>query len=320
MSAVINVLLPIFGLILAGFAGRRTGVLGETAAGELNRFVVWFCLPALLFNATATASFAALWHPEFIAVNGLASLGVFATALVWRIRAGRPGVDAAIDALAAAYANVGYVGIPLCVLVLGDAALAPALIATLIVVCVVFALAIVLIEVFRQSGQGIVRPLMTVTRALSKNPIVVAPIIGGLWGATGVAVAKPVAQFVDLLGAATTPCALVSIGAFLARPAVATDAPEPVNGLGGLLAMKLIVHPGISALLAYWVFDLAPVWAISAVLLAALPTGTGPYMLADFYGREPRMTSRVILWSTVGSIATLALCLMLLPGGEAAGL
>ena len=317
MSAVINVLLPIFGLILAGFIGRRSGVLGDTAAGELNRFVVWFCLPALLFSATATASFSALWHPGFIAVNGLASLGVFTAALLWRQWRGQSGIDAAVDALAAAYANVGYVGIPLCVLVLGDSALAPALIATLIVVCVVFALAIVLIEVFRQAGRGIIRPFLTVFMALAKNPIVVAPVIGGLWAGSGVSLAQPVTQFVDLLGAATTPCALVSIGAFLARPQVNT-AGAPTTGLAGLLTMKLVVHPGLSAILAYGIFDLSPVWAASAVLLAALPTGTGPYMLAEFYGRDLALTSKMILWSTVGSIVTLTACLTILPATQAA--
>ena len=50
MSAIVNVVLPIFGLILAGYVCRRSGRLGETASNELSRFVVWLALPALLFN------------------------------------------------------------------------------------------------------------------------------------------------------------------------------------------------------------------------------------------------------------------------------
>lgn len=49
MSTVLNVLLPIFGLILVGFICRRTNRLGPTAASEMNRFVVWLGLPALLW-------------------------------------------------------------------------------------------------------------------------------------------------------------------------------------------------------------------------------------------------------------------------------
>ena len=67
MSAIVNVVLPIFGLILAGYVCRRSGRLGETASNELSRFVVWLALPALLFNVTATASWEQLWQPGFIA-------------------------------------------------------------------------------------------------------------------------------------------------------------------------------------------------------------------------------------------------------------
>jgi predicted permease len=44
------VVLPIFALILVGFAARKGGVLGPHATAELNRFVVYFALPALLFH------------------------------------------------------------------------------------------------------------------------------------------------------------------------------------------------------------------------------------------------------------------------------
>ncbi|SEJ04955.1 hypothetical protein SAMN05192539_100677 [Paraburkholderia diazotrophica] len=49
-----------------------------------------------------------------------------------------------------------------------------------------------------------------------------------------------------------------------------------------------------------------------AVLLAALPTGTGPYMLAEFYRREAHITSQTILLSTLGSLISLSLLLFYL--------
>lgn len=53
-------------------------------------------------------------------------------------------------------------------------------------------------------------------------------------------------------------------------------------------------------------FHLAPSLTQQAVLLAALPTGTGPFMLAEFYKREASMTSKVIVGSTVLSVLTIA--------------
>jgi predicted permease len=43
-----------------GFVCRRRALLGQTAASELNRFVVWLALPALLFDITAHSDWSQL--------------------------------------------------------------------------------------------------------------------------------------------------------------------------------------------------------------------------------------------------------------------
>ncbi len=76
--------------------------------------------------------------------------------------------------------------------------------------------------------------------------------------------------------------------------------------------MKLIVQPAVTALCAYGLFRLPAVPAATAVLLAALPTGTGPFMIAEFYKREAVVTSTTILITTVGSTLSVTACMALL--------
>jgi malonate transporter and related proteins len=125
-------LLPVFGLILAGFVCRRTGVLGPNAAPELNRFVVWLALPALLFDVMAHASWQQFNQPAFVATFALACGGVFGLILILRILSGRHLADPSVDAIAASYPNTGYVGFPLCMIVFGPASLTPTTIAGLV--------------------------------------------------------------------------------------------------------------------------------------------------------------------------------------------
>lgn len=304
MSAVINVLLPIFALILVGYLCRKTNRLGETAASELNRFVVWLCLPALLFSSTATATIEQIWHPQFIAVVSIGTLVVFLVTLCYRLAGHRHLADSSIDGLSAAYANTGYIGIPLCLLVLGKNGLEPALIATLIVVCVLFALSVICIEIGLQTEKTLYHAVRKVLFSLCKNPLVLAPILGSCWGSSGLGMPGALAEFLKILGTATTPCALVSLGAFLAQSQQGSS-----KGSAGLVGMKLIIQPLVTWILAYHVFNLPPLWAKSALLLSALPTGTGPFMLAEFYRREASVVSRAILLSTIGSLITLSLCL-----------
>lgn len=300
MHTILVVVVPIFALILVGFLCRKTGKLGPRAASEINLMVVWLCLPALLFKVTATATWQEIWQPGFILSFGLGALAVFCCIVIWRMLAGHGLVAASLDGLSAGYANTGYIGIPLCVLLYGQPGLQPALVSSLIVVCVLFAIAVICIEIGQQQERHVGRAIAVVLRALAKNPLVIAPLAGAVWGASELGLSLAVVHFLDMLAAATTPCALVSLGLFLAH-----KAPAGQSSAWPLVAMKLIGQPLITWVLAFKVFALQPLWATSAVLLSALPTGTGPFMLAEYYKREAGVASRVILVSTLGSLVTL---------------
>ncbi|WP_322063205.1 AEC family transporter [Paraburkholderia sp. J63] len=313
MLSAVSILLPVFGLIFAGFACRRCGVLGPAAASELNRFVVWLALPALLFDILAHATWHELFQPAFVAAFSLAGLAVFAVVVGVRVFLGRPLADASIDGLAAAYPNTGYVGFPLCMIAFGPSSLTPTTIATILVVCVLFALAIVVIETGLQSERRPHHLLMKVLRSLMRNPLLVAPALGALVSAAHLTVPASAQTFLKLLGGAASPCALVSLGLFLAERRAKSDGPPESSWW--LTLSKLVAQPALTWWLAARVFALPEQLVGIAVLLAALPTGTGPFMLAEYYRREAHVTSRTILHSTLGSLVTLTLILLHLRHG-----
>ncbi|MFA5958508.1 AEC family transporter [Hyphomicrobium sp.] len=304
MLATLLIVLPIFALVLAGWLARRIGVLGPNATTELNRFVVYLALPALLFDITSHAHWADLWQPGFIAVFGIATALIFAATVVIRARGTRHLADAAIDGLGAGYANTAYIGFPITLAVLGHQAMAPTTIASIITVCVLFGIAIILIEIGLQSEARALHLAMKAGRSLVRNPLLVAPVLGALFPITGFDVPAAAEPFLKMLGGAASPCALVALGLFLAAKTEAGAGTTATTAM--LVGLKLVVHPIIAWVLACMVFDLTPELTRTAVLLAALPTGTGPFMLAEFYGREAAVTSRVILVSTVISVLTVS--------------
>lgn len=135
-----------FALILIGYVCGRTGKLGESASVELNRFVVWLALPAQLFNFAANSGWQTLWQPGFIFAFFLSCWRAFILVLGVSWWHKRDLSAASFNGLSASYSNTGYMGIPLCVLALGQDGLAPAIISTFVVI-VMFALATVLIEI-----------------------------------------------------------------------------------------------------------------------------------------------------------------------------
>lgn len=303
MLYVFNVVLPVFALILLGYVCGKTGKLGENASTELNRFVVWLALPAQLFNFAANSTWQSLWQPEFISAFSISCLFVYVLIFLISWYRKHDLALASFSGLSASYSNTGYMGIPLCILALGQDGLAPAVISTFIVFGL-FALSTIFIEVGMLAHKKPHHIAWSVIKSLCSNPLLMAPVAGLLWSSTNLSLYDPLQQLISFLAAAASPCALVSIGLFL----IQKRKPQ-THDAWGLSFTKLILQPLIAWVIAGPIFHLSALWVNAAVILSALPTGTGPFMLAQYYNADGRPISRVVLLTTVGSLLTLSLFL-----------
>lgn len=301
MLVILNTVFPLFALILVGFLAAKLKVLGADAVTALNKFVVWMALPALMFQAMAQISWDEINQPGYIATSVLSMALVFSVAYLLDRK--RPLADISLEGMAASYSNTGYMGIPLALMVFGDAILPAVVLAIILTACGLFAFSIVLIEIDLHSDNRWWTTASKVVTSLARNPLVAAPLAGLLVALLQIPLPSGVYQFTTLLGAAASPCALVTIGLFLAHSGQATRRHSAVYRIVGL---KLVLHPLITFVLVRWVFDMPPMWGNTAILLSALPVGTGPFMLAALYGREPATTSRAILVSTIVSVGTVS--------------
>lgn len=302
MSVIITAVLPLFGLILLGYLSARRQLLGPGAVDNLNKFVVWLALPALLFQAMAQITWDQVNQPGFVAAFSLAMALVFGTSYLLDRNRSACLADASIEGLAASYSNSGFMGIPLCLMVFGQASLPPTILAVLLTACLLFAFSIILIEIGLHSSHSLGHTAKKVALSLLRNPLVAAPLLGGLFALTRVPLPGPVLQMTTLLGAAASPCALITIGLFLAQRQPAAEH----AAVWRIVGLKMVLHPFITFVLVRWVFDMPALWANTAILLSALPVGTGPFMLAKLYDRKPAVASRAILWSTLLSVLTIS--------------
>jgi len=127
MNNIFFLVVPFFALVVTGYAAARWRILDAPGVLGINRFVYFFALPALLFNKMAETDFPRLVSESaFVLAHLVAGLVVFA--LMWGtakvlFKAGRNTL--AVMALAGCYGNIGFLGIPLLVSVLGGEAAAP---------------------------------------------------------------------------------------------------------------------------------------------------------------------------------------------------
>jgi len=308
MSPVLNVVLPVFAIILSGYLAGRARLLGESSSEALNRFVYWMALPALLFAGTARKPLAELFNGPFIGAFLGAMLLVYALgAVLGRVLHRERSQIQCMQGLTACFSNTGYMGIPLFLAAFGADRLAPAIIATVIMSAVMVGIAVIWLELVQSHGQGWGRAVRDVGRAVSRNPLIVSSVAGSAWALLlpGVDLPQPVVTFCDLVGSAAGPCALVAIGLFLSTRRVSADPKE----IAWIVGLKLLVQPVLTWVLIRTVFPLDPYWADAAILLAALPTGALTFVVAQQYRIYVDRTSTAILVSTVVSVVTLSVLL-----------
>ena len=215
--------LAVFGVVIAvGWLLVRTRAVPADADGVLTRVCFFAATPALLVTTLSRADLTAVLSRS-TAVAVAAELAAIVSAwCLHRLVLRRPTAEATIGALASGYVNAANLGIPVAVLVLGDAAtIAPILLLQLLVLTP--ATFTVLDAVTRRGNPS---RLATLTVPL-RNPLLWGVVAGTAANLGGVDLKEwgggyP-AQGLEMLGRVAVPLMMLALGMSLA------GAPRPLR-------------------------------------------------------------------------------------------
>ncbi|MCF3974218.1 AEC family transporter [Paracoccus salsus] len=300
--------LPFFGLIGLGWLAARTRFFPEEGAVWLTRFVFYFALSAMLFRFAAGLDLGALFDARFVLAYLAGSSLVWLIGLVGGLARGLAVPEAAMEAQCCMIGNTGFLGVPMLVVLLGEAAVGPVLM-VLTIDMLAFSTLITLIIHGSRSGGLRLGALLPVLRGVVANPMILSMLAGLTWAYFGLPMPGPMNEFLILLGAAATPGALFAIGASLARLRLGRLATS-----AWLSGAKLFLHPA-SVGLASLALGVEPFAAGVMVAAAALPVAGNVYILAQYFGVAQQRVSAAILISTVASIVTLPVVILLIGQG-----
>ena len=175
MDALINVVVPVFGIVLTGYLAGHYNILGPDSAAALNRYVYYFALPPVLFVFTARAPIDKVLNWPFIgAFLGGSALTLVIALLVGRFWLRLGSDELSVHALAAVFANTAYMGIPLFLTAFGPEGALPAIVGTLAATTILIGGAIAALESTRAAGPSLARIVSQVSATLVRNPILIA--------------------------------------------------------------------------------------------------------------------------------------------------
>jgi malonate transporter len=303
MDALINVVLPVFGIILTGYLAGRFEALGPDSAAALNRFVFYFALPAALFVITARAPIDKIFNWPFI---GAFVSGALLTLLIALIVARfwfnhRDMAILSMVGVTAGWGNVGYMGLPLLLTAYGPDGALPTTVSILSLIILFVGTAIAVLEGTQAAGSSPLGVVLHLAHMLLRNPLVISPLLGILFSMTTFPLPKAVGNYLDLMAAAVAPAALFALGLSLVGHKLIGNAAEVV----WLAALKTIVNPILTFALVDNVFAMEPLWSQAAVILSAMPTAANAYVIAQQYNVHFKIVSAAIVVSTGMSVVTI---------------
>lgn len=312
MSEVIGLVLPFFGLIFLGFLVARLTRQPLEALGWMNTFIIYVALPALFFQLLAKTPFEKLTEWNFILGSVFSTYVVFALMFAASVILSRGEIaQSTIKALAAAYGNIGYMGPGLALLAFGEQAAVPVALIFCFENIVHFAVAPMMMALSGGEKRPATELILDVIRKIVLHPFIIATAVGVAAAYFQFRPPVPLERLLVYLSNAAAPCALFAMGVTLAL--------RPLNRVPTemlpIALLKLIVHPLLCYVVLSAVGNFSPAWLFSAVLLAALPTATNVFVIAQQYGVWVQRASASVLITTCLSVFTVTGLLYLIRNG-----
>ncbi|MGQ0563594.1 MAG: AEC family transporter [Gemmobacter sp.] len=302
MQALLDVILPVFLILGAGYAAARARIFDEAAIDGLMRFAQNFAVPCLLFRGVARLDLSGAYDPGLMAAF---YLGVAASYVAGYAGAraffGRTPVDALSVGFTAAFSNTLLLGLPITERAYGTAALAGNYAIISVHAPVLYALGITAMELMRSQGAGKSPTALArqIARALMSQPLVIGIIAGLAVNLTGLPLPSVAWSAVDMLVSAAIPAALFGLGGVLNRYRPAGD----MRAILMVCAISLVLHPA-ATFASGALFGLSTNHMRSAVVTAAMAPGVNAYLYAHLYGAAQRVSASAVLIGTALCLAT----------------
>ena len=314
MSAIVDIIVPVFGMVLVGWAIGRTRLLSPEGLRGLVNVTFYALFPALLFRSMAKVRLEALNLDILLAFFGAGLLLYFLMMPLGRAMGMRMG-DRAVFALSGTFSNGVGIGIPFVSYAFGEAGLVPLLMIISINSLILLTLSSFMLEIAAQGGARgrLLGKLGGAALMMLKHPVIPSIFAGLIWSeltafVPGLATPVVIDRILQALAVAAAPCGLIMAGASLAHVGLK----EHWQTAAIATFFKLAILPLMVWAAGRYLFTLDPLWLTVATLNAALPAGANVYMVAQLYRTGVGLATNAVVISTTASVFTLSVVLLLL--------
>jgi predicted permease len=305
----IDVVVPIFGLMLIGWLLKTVGFFPERLVRLVNDYVYYIGITVITFLSLHDTDKRLLLDPSIYLLNlvPIALIIIIALGAAYLLKLPRLAIPVVVAC--AFFGNTAYIGFPLNSGVLGKESLGlTAFISTLYTI-IVFTIGAYLFNHYtgKNSNDTPARAaganLKNMAISLVKLPIIWATVLG--LALSFITIPELIRIPMEWVSASTSPLALLATGAMIS----ASGFKENFKAIGAISVIKLAIMPAIIIIMAM-VLGMSGTIYRTSLLEAATPVGVTNAVLAEQYKADKSLASGAVVISTLLFLVSLIVVLL----------
>ncbi|HHI81751.1 MAG TPA: AEC family transporter [Rhizobiales bacterium] len=307
MDIALSALVPVFLTILAGYAVRRSGLVGETHWQAIDHVAFYVLFPALVIRSIATADLSGVPVLRLVLVLAGGYLAMQAFLLFFRhpvtrlLKINTAAFTSVFQACGRWHTWLGFAMMPA---LFGPQGLALAAVAAATIVPIGNVSSVIVLSTLNHSGA--MKPVK-VLKSVAQNPFIIAISIAIAIRFSGLDVPAVLSDTLDLAGKGALGIALLSTGAGLHFSRIHGD----LRPLAASLILKMLVLPALIAGLC-WFLDVHGIARAVAILAGGVPTAAVSYIFARTMKGDAPLMASIMTLQVMASAITLPVILTII--------
>ena len=291
----VSAVVPMFTLMSVGAFIKYNKWLSDEELNHMNRMVfrVFFC--CMMFHSIYTTDLAATFRPNLMLFGACGVLVVFTLLMLIVPKVESDNHRRGVIVQAIFRSNFVLMGVPIVANIFGDENIAVSTMMIAIIVPIYNVLAVFALETFR-GGKFALLPIL---KGIIKNPMILGAIAGALCLIVGIHIPKPVLKPIGQIASATTPVALIILGASFKFGSTRQHRPQLIGCIIGRLLIVPAVMLSAAVALGFRGIDF-----VTLIAIFGTPCAVVSYAMAQQMGGDGELAGNCVVYTSALSCLT----------------
>lgn len=300
----LEVVLPLFLMLLLGYVIRQTKLVTPDAFSQMNKLTFRVFLPLVIFKNIYVSDLSTAFNGKLILSGVIIVLLMFLLCFLVIVRIEKDNRRRGVLIQAIFRSNFIIFGLSVCANMYGDEACGAVSLLVTFIIPLYNVLAVVALESFRSGGKF---NLLKILKGIVTNPLILSAIFGMLVLLSGLRFPAVLEDTISDLAAVATPLALVVLGGSFEIASVRSNLrPLSIGLIGRLILMPALFLP-VCILLGFRGPEL-----LGLMVMLGAPTAVSSYTMAQQMGGDSELAGELVVFGTMFSVVTIFLWTFLL--------